>query len=552
MAWIAGLLLAFSFLYSCGGDDDSTNSDPQLDTVKGFVRDVRTWSTVIKKEFDAPSMRLDKDTTAASQILDSTLPLVSDSFGLVLKAALQAYIQKQSVTLQSYIDQEKTTHPNLVASATGQASYDAVSQLVVVSGTITLTETITDSTGVASVVTKTQTVNNLSISFPSTSGTVFTITFNGGSVENEGASMLIEPNSYATIEFVSAVDTIIPQIDGTVLPPPLPDADLLDINFNVTISQKSQGNGETLFSFTGTLAAKLVAPKDANGNVYYDSYGSLIANPANFVFGGVITSSIGDSFSGEFKFGQTNADTFVPLQPPYAVNQINPKVSSYTLDATTFSMTLPDYQLTVTSVGLNEVRVDETWGNPPYYTSTWNYPTTLSQYLAIYAANQVYYVDVVNEGLYVVTLPATFVEPGEDLAGVMLSPSAPEEDATNYRTFSLDFSYKLKLAELPEAKFVISGEVVAYQTANITMSISYGVRDMTITGTVTNGQQTGSLIVTNQAGMVLRINFDRPSTSSKVGEVIFNGSKFGDIEQLSDGTYIVRYSDGSFESLSSF
>jgi arginine deiminase len=133
------------------------------------------------------------------------------------------------------------------------------------------------------------------------------------------------------------------------------------------------------------------------------------------------------------------------------------------------------------------------------------------------------------------------------LDGTLFSAdSAPDEDANNFRILSdINITFTAQLDGLPQAMFSVIGNRTGFEEGDAMLTIAYGGRQIVVTANIANNDATGSIVITNQDGVV--ITYDRSDVTNN-GIITYNGTKYADIEEV-NGVTIIRYIDGYFDSL---
>lgn len=115
------------------------------------------------------------------------------------------------------------------------------------------------------------------------------------------------------------------------------------------------------------------------------------------------------------------------------------------------------------------------------------------------------------------------------------------ETAESFLKGSLILSGKLALSGLPEATASVAFDRLAQNTSTASVLLSYGGRSLDIDVNRAGDTDSGTLVVTSSNGAKLSVNVAAGSTSGTV--------KVGDVTVGTISNGILRYNDGTFESL---
>jgi hypothetical protein len=507
----------------------------EVETVKAFVADVRTWGNVIDQEINNSTNTFGDEADMAGVTFDAAGPLLADAFEHAITAAFEAYITGATIDLSTFtfpvID---PLNPTPTATGTATVTDDGTNTTVVLSGTIDDVTT------------------NFTIVAPSLDnggnliGTTFDVSISGLTIQNASAAITAESGSVGIV-YPASVDLTAWVNDTITEPFPDPDSGSLELT-NVAITEVDSMDP---VSFSGSLSATIVGSKGDTDAVVRDINGFVVQyNPASVSLSGELSNSA-NSFTAHMSATMDNADTFMPLPGPQ-VGDVSTGIGSYAFSnaGNTLTITTPDL---VRTIEFNEqtqiVTVTEVYGQyaPP--------PSTISNYVSMndYLNSGSYYIYypiytwVDNEGYYEVPLPLVWDPSGDSLDGTLFSAdSAPDEDANNFRILSdINITFTAQLDGLPQAMFSVIGNRTGFEEGDAMLTIAYGGRQIVVTANIANNDATGSIVITNQDGVV--ITYDRSDVTNN-GIITYNGTKYADIEEV-NGVTIIRYIDGYFDSL---
>ena len=506
-----------------------------VEKVKSFVADVRTWGNVIDQEIQNSGNTFDQQVDMADVTFDIASPLLSNAFDNAFTAAGEAYVTGNNIDLSTYSFPVDPMNPvPVVATGSVTVTNNASSTTVVLNGVI-------------DGVTTSFTLEAPLLDNGNLAGTQFDLTVSNLSIQNAAAAITAESGTIG-ITYPASID-LTSWMDGTSLDPfPDPDSGSLALT-NVAITEVDSSDP---VSYSGSLSATVVGSKGNTDAVVRDEFGYVVQyNPASISFDGELSNSA-NSITAHISAVMDNADTFMPLPGPQ-IGDVRTGIGSYAFSNgnNTLTITVPGLVVTIS--------FDTTTGNVTVleqYTYYTNGPfivasglTSLNDYLiSIPSTNPITWIWVDNEGYYEIQPPETWTL-GVDgsLDGIIISPdSAPEEDATNFRALSdINIRFNAQLDGLPEATFWVTGNRTGFEAGDATMTIAYGGRRIEISAEIANNDATGTITITNQDQVV--IIYDRSDVTNN-GIITYNGTKYADIEEV-NGITIIRYTDGYFDSL---
>lgn len=131
-------------------------------------------------------------------------------------------------------------------------------------------------------------------------------------------------------------------------------------------------------------------------------------------------------------------------------------------------------------------------------------------------------------------------------AGTFMPQANQAESESSYRDIrNISVSASAKFIYLPEATFTLSGARTGFDDGNASLKIAYVGRSIEIDTSIIDGSASGSVSVVNQDGAVLHTNL---TGGSILGNITYDGTVYARISDA-NGVKIIRYNDGSFESL---
>ncbi|HHJ19116.1 MAG TPA: hypothetical protein ENJ84_04705 [Gammaproteobacteria bacterium] len=121
------------------------------------------------------------------------------------------------------------------------------------------------------------------------------------------------------------------------------------------------------------------------------------------------------------------------------------------------------------------------------------------------------------------------------------------ETAQNFVKAEVTAVVDLSLTELPDSHAVLTAKRVGLETGEATFTFTHDNRSLSATiNNLSSDRALGTVIFSNPAGAALTIKLVEDQLSGKL-EV--NGNPVGQIEQTDNGLAIIRYADGTLESL---
>ena len=124
------------------------------------------------------------------------------------------------------------------------------------------------------------------------------------------------------------------------------------------------------------------------------------------------------------------------------------------------------------------------------------------------------------------------------------------ETATNFLDATLNITGSLDLANYPEAIITITADKTGIDKGNFTATLGYDGKSMQIQANTTNATEvgtSGNLSFENADGVIMKLNV--ASGNAVSGTVTVDDKDVGIIEESSSGIVLIRYNDGTFESL---
>ncbi|MGB1311204.1 MAG: hypothetical protein ACPG47_08330 [Leucothrix sp.] len=124
------------------------------------------------------------------------------------------------------------------------------------------------------------------------------------------------------------------------------------------------------------------------------------------------------------------------------------------------------------------------------------------------------------------------------------------ETASSFLDATLNITGKIDLAAHPEAMLSLTADKTGLKAGTFTATLGYDNKTLQFMATTTDGNDTGTsgdLSFSNADGVVMKLSASSGEATS--GSVTVDGTTVGTIEEMSGDVVIMRYNDGTFESL---
>ena len=224
------------------------------------------------------------------------------------------------------------------------------------------------------------------------------------------------------------------------------------------------------------------------------------------------------------------------------------------------------YTDTDTILGNDTFTITRPYGVESYYWNGADSSVTVSNTNTSFVGNYVSLSDAVSngwwypndvysyvngEGLYLASVSTADFSQDGSLDGTLINPDQDYiiESPSNWIDANVGLTFSAQLDGLPEARINITADRTGFEAGNGQVSISYGNRQLTLSGSLSNSRVDGNLTITNQDNVVLsftdsNINVDGPSLS---GVLKLNGVEYGTLTETDSGYLKTSYIDGTFE-----
>ena len=517
-------------------EPSSTAGSAALTKVKALIGDVRTWGTVIDAESKSKGDAFAQQVELASAASDMSREFL---IGPALGAAIDAIVLNLEGT---FTGSELSGYGLGFSSGTISSSNGVftINNGVIGEGSVNMSVSIPEDGATAS---SSITLGITSASFRSAAA----------DADINAGTIVLNLASPYTIDY-AAIDT------DTA---PDPDISGASIDVDISLTQKQNDSGAVLdaqVTFAGALSATLVNPiKDATTGDY-----SWIT-PSTLALSGEISSSAGHSMDASFTVNISNASTFAPLGK-LPVGTVTPNIVTWTNSDTdgasgedTFTFNLPDNHTTSISTywssADNSVTVTYTYSTGYSYPSDWGTYNSFAD--ARDAITQTYpaMYSITGEGWYYVDLSSADFSVNGSASGWLFNPTYNLEGAEDNQWLDADvgLSFSLQLDDMPEARVSVTGDRTGFDDGTATITIAFGTRQIVINGTITDASTTdntvtGNIVITNQDGVTMTIT-PNADNDYQTGTIEYNGTKYADIEKLSNGLVKITYINGTFETL---
>lgn len=529
-----------------GGTIDPIASDTttltEVAKVKAFVGDMRTWGEAIGLESNTQATAFDNSISLATEMLNMDM-----EYGYV--PGINAVIEAMALAISdNTLGTDLSTYPITVTDPGGiPMAFD--SGMITVSGS---TITITDAKLFNNFVTV-----NMTGTVPAVGSSTSTVTIGitSGTVVDQMDTITVNNGTFTlNLDSPWTVD-----LNGSPMGISSVDVDMnleLRRTMGLDMSSMSYVDLADPITFSGALSFNVLTTQDQVSGEIVD----MTAKSATL--SGTISSDSGNSFDGTLTLDIANAANWTMFAVPEGSVA---SIGTFTADddgvlPDSFAVALRDGSsgtMTAEIDGSLTFMATDPYGGYSYtiegagtYTSITNavmmYGYGLMPQWDIYVAGEGEYMpyffdpmDYTNGGLL-----ATGSVDGE-----MVSPEL-QDTASNYADASVGMSFTAALAGLPQATFSVSFDRTAYQAGTANLSLAYGTRRIEASNVTIDGVAqtvTGSVVVTNQDGVQMIF---APNTTMDGVEVKLNGNTYATIsEDPNTGLMLIRYTDGTFESL---
>jgi hypothetical protein len=537
--------------------DPSTLGDTNVALARAFITDLRTWGAVIMNETEAPS-------EAFSDQLDlamTTSDMVDDINGVAIAAAID-------VVANLYNDDNNSLAKTGYETSSG----------VFFSGTFTKTTAdghdVYTTTGASVTEDGQMATVDLSVIVPKNGESISTLELGIRSAKAESDFSIFEVKSgVATLTFPDGQNWTVDTSDNLVDPTGI-DKMTLDLAVAITNKQvKTSDTVDTLIdaadpvTFEGGFSITIYPYTALNDDGELQIPGATLGAAT---LNGSLSNTTGGSLNVNFTAMVPNAAKLTPVNPllvlgsTYADNNNREKLIhwEYTNSGNTFSYTGPYETFTATfnetgsSISTNRTySYDDGTGTAAYVDIILDY-ASLSDYL-------------VSTGYYFGISGQAFIHgQGEYERDInSFSPVYTRDGSVEFTLVEQDvefdyaaevidvgLQFDIQLANLPKANISVTGKQSALDTGTASISLSYGVRNLTFTAAteLSDGSNvdSGNLEITNLDGVKLTINgnlFLDDNEGNSTGDVTINGKVIATLKEMDNGAAKVSYIDGTFE-----
>lgn len=504
---------------------------------KYFISDLRTWSTVIGDELDAPSEAFETQLDLASEAADMT----GDAEAAALRAGIDAVMDFMDGILAGG---DLTNH----ITDSGTFTAGTISEARVADGveyTIANASVDTDR-GPASL--------DLVLVAPEDDTQTSRIVIGVKSATAEGANARwVVDGGVVTADLLQPYDV---DYDLAELPQPFIDVFAFDLDLSRT-QKTTLANGLPVpaadpVTFDGNLSFDFYTVNDSNGEV-------LAGVPGSVVLSGSIGNTGGDSLRFDFAVSIPNAATLMPLGPvydlhsTYADNNGGQRLISWQYGVNSFTYDAVGYGFSFTfnpGDGSVDIVFTSDFGYMDSYTDFGPYASID----AFVAAEMFYYEDrftssvrIDGQGEY----ERSGFSHDYSLDGFVEFTLEEAEvdffDATQPGIGTVGLQFDATFDGLPEANISLTANSTGFKKGNARLTISYGNRRLVLDGSNETGPEAGKLEITNQDGVKLLVDFDDFADGDSINDITINNKVIGTLQQLDGGAIKISYIDGSFE-----
>ena len=519
----------------CSYDPQPADSATQtaVEKARDIVAQTRAWGTTLS-EMETPLDAFGNNLDVAGNVLDANSRVLGDTLGYVLEA----------------VDAKLTAMSNAGTLDVGTYSADVLDAGATSLGTATIT--VTDVNGLNIAISTGRLSNGVTVSLGASSNIPASDFFAGnsfslasadlglrGSVSNDQATMSLDVMELkATFESPLSVD-----LAGGTSPqePVLTSASL-------TGGLTLQANGAT---FSGDASITFV-PLAGGATSTIDSLALSKLSLKRIALSGDFSDASGNSFSADFALTANNAENFDTLGG-MACNgwkYVSESFQGDAMDAAGYvaaNSTLPNADLTYASYnywGDETVfqGIDRTNFFPVYQTipgdvlGVENSVSSLSSQTDCAAP----VVQIGEAFYYYSAIDNLTTINGEVYFG-------PVETATDFANLTLNLTMDLALTGYPDTTAVITADRTTQKGGELLLTLSHGGQSVTFSASKTDATPgTGTLTVTTPDGAKLEVAV---TEGSATGTVKVGGTTVGTLEDAGNGLIMVRYNDGTFETL---
>jgi hypothetical protein len=501
-------------------EPSGTATQEAVKQARALMTETRTWVTSLE-DLQTPLDAFGNNLDTAGQVVDDNSEVLADSLGYVLNAvAVELESQLQAGTLAV------GTYPVTVVDGTG-TTLGTASAVIADEGGVAITVTASNINGV-----DVDVAIGTNIPVTAFAGTTFTLSGAdlsvSGSVSNAQATMSLDQMDLMA-EFDSEV-SIDPT--GTI---PSTDPVLSSASLSGGLTVQAAGA-----SFSGTSSMSFVSLNSPPGDIGNNAPSLAKLSLSEISLNGEFATA-SDSFSADMTLTVNNAadfDTlgFLTYSPDETADL------SYTTDvlgAESYAAGLGIVSLSYANYYWypNETCFSgqDTGGIYVYQCATGDVLDVAGYLTAQYpGAQSVKYTDYTYQPGYT------------HVTGVI--NYGDYESTNNFADVTLSLTLDLALNGYPDTQAVISGNRTAFEGGNVMLSLVHGGHSVTFDATKADGTTPGegTLTVTNPDGVKLVVSATEGGVS---GTLKVNSTEVGTVEETSNHLILVRYNDGTFETV---
>ncbi len=251
-----------------------------MQKVKNFVQDVRTWGNVIESDVQSKADAFDTQLTMASEALDDSAGSLIEVLAVAVVAANKAYEDNfSSNALSAYSSDFEglTIHSGTIAET---------------NGTINVTGSVTPEGATEAVAV------DVDVTIPDKTGTIFNAKITANDISNT-SSTLAGSFGDITLTFANSINIETDFENNETAPEP----DSIKIKLKAILAQKVTTTITDPVTFSGEIEANIVAVKDRTDEI-------ITYNPSSIVLQGNFANTTGDSFDAILSGAISNADVF--------------------------------------------------------------------------------------------------------------------------------------------------------------------------------------------------------------------------------------------------
>jgi len=522
---------------SCSYNPEPADTATQtaVEKARAVVAQTRAWGTTLDG-LETPMDAFGTNMDVAGNVLDANSQQLGATLGLVLDAVgaeLDAQAAAGSLALTTYtvnvIDNAVVPPANLGTATVTLSDNNGLNMAIAgtdldgVDVTLTASSNLPagDALNLINTGTATMTLSGLDLSFT-------------GSVSNAQASMSLDQ-----MVFSSTFDAPI-TLDPTAPTPPEPVLTSASLDGGLTLQAGGASfTGDASFEFVSltnapnavddVVLSKVSLRKvslngtitDGDGNSFDTSASLTVNNAADFDTLGALACGTDEYVGVNYNGDELNASAAAAANGIVSLDYAY--YDAWSGETTFVGLDASSQQVSASAPG-DAVGVTARLESLSYYSDCRLTPTVQDASFSYWA----------------------YPTPFTMISGTLVFP--PLESASNFADLTLTLTMDLTLTGHPGTTAVLTANRTAYQGGDLTATFSHAGQNITFVVSKADGATPGegTLTVTTPDGVKLAVTASEGDTS---GTLKVGNTTVGTVEETSSGLIIVRYSDGTFETL---